>query len=279
MKQDIDNLRVKAKKMQSIILEILCDIDDFCKKNNILWFLSGGTCLGAVRHQGFIPWDDDADIMLPRPEYERFLKLFKKEFKDKYGVGSYETDDTWKSPLAKIWSLKTTARISVFDEQEMGVFVDVFAIDGLPENQLQRSIYYKQLETLFHLRDASVRTNYLKTERFVAIKKVAKVLVKPIGARYFSRKIIDIAKAYDVYTSRFVGVSTVCHYGERETIEREEMSSEARLPFEGHLFPVPKGYDKYLSNLYGDYMTIPKDAEENGYTHLNHWTVEFLDEE
>lgn len=278
MRNDLNEIKLKVRKMQSVVLDILCDIDVFCKKNNILWFLSGGSCLGAVRHKGFIPWDDDGDIMLPRPEYERFLELFKEEFKDKYGVGSYETDSTWHRQNAKIWSLSTIAHCENLEEREMGIFIDVFPIDGLPENQTQRSRYYKKLKMLCGLQNASVRTKYLENEKNIIIKRFAKIVTKPIGARYFTGKITELAKSYDFNTSHFVGASTACHYGERETMEKDDMDSEVRLPFEGYLFPVPKGYHKYLTNLYGNYMTIPKDAEEKGYSHLDHWTVEFLEE-
>ena len=88
-----------------------------------------------------------------------------------------------------------------------------------------------------------------------------------------------LARMHDFETSKYVGASMAAHYGERETIESEEMKTETRLIFEGKEFPVPIGYEKYLSNLYGDYMVIPKDAEKNGYSHLDHWTVEFLNEQ
>lgn len=272
---DLEMKKKTVKQMQLIVLDILCDVDKFCAKNNICWFLSGGSCLGAVRHQGFIPWDDDGDIMMPRSDYERFIKLFKADYSGKYGVGSFETDDQWHRQYARIWDLSTTLHSENLDDEEIGVFIDVFAIDGLPENKIIRSIYYKRLKVLCGLQNASIRTKYLDGEKYITIKRLASTFTRPFGARYFTGRIIKLAKKYKYDISKYVGVSTACHYGNRETMKRQDMEKETRLMFEGRLFPVPIGYEQYLSNLYGDYMTIPKDAEEKGYSHLDHWTVEF----
>ena len=274
---DLETIKATVRKMQSVVLDMLCDIDKFCADNGIMWFLSGGSVLGAVRHHGFIPWDDDGDIMMPRPDYEKFLKLFKEDFKDKYGVGSFETDDQWHRQNAKIWDLSTKAHCENLEDEDLGVFIDVFAIDGLPENADARRRYYRKLKILCGLQNASVRKKYLEGEKNVAVKRIASVITKPFGARYFTSKITDLAKKYDFETSKYVGASTACHYGERETMNKEDMDKEVRLDFEGHQFPVPVGYKKYLSSLYGDYMTIPEGAEEKGYSHLDHWTIDFGD--
>lgn len=274
---DLETTKKTVKRMQGVVLEILCDIDTFCAENNILWFLSGGSCLGAVRHQGFIPWDDDGDIMMPRPDYERFLRLFKETFKDKYGLGSFETDSNWHRQNAKIWDLSTHAHCENLEDEEIGIFIDVFPIDGLPESKIVRNIYYKHLKILSGLQNACVRKKYLEGEKNVLIKKAASALMCPFGARYFTARITRLAKKYDYKKTRYVGASTACHYGNRETMNRSDMDREVRLLFEGHMFPVPIGYKTYLSNLYGEYMTIPEGAEEKGYSHLDHWTVEFRD--
>lgn len=120
------------ESIQKIVYKILCDIDDFCAQNQIKYYLSGGTCLGAVRHHGFIPWDDDGDIMMPREDYDRFVVGFAKAFSGKYMVGSLATDSEWQRPAGRVWDLSTKLEQTKFTGREMGVFIDVFPIDGLP---------------------------------------------------------------------------------------------------------------------------------------------------
>lgn len=271
----LEENKALVKKIQNVVYGILCDIDDFCKENNITYFLSGGTCLGAVRHKGFIPWDDDADIMMPRKEYERFLNLFPKAHPEKYGVGSLKNDSEWQRQFARVWDIHTVLKHKTLNEKEMGVFVDIFPIDGLPSGKYAQKMYYANIKILNSLKNASFKTAFQEHEKFILIKKILGVIVKPFGPHFFSECMDKYAKKYEFESSKYVCVSLAAHYGERETIHRKYMSKAVRLPFEGRTFPVPVGYKKYLSNLYGNYMEIPKDAEENGYTHLDIWQIEF----
>lgn len=260
-------------QIQEVVLEALCDIDDYCNEKGIRYYLSGGSCLGAIRNHGFIPWDDDADIMIPRPDYVRFMEGFAEAYGAKYGVGSLSTDKDWQIPFGRIWNKSTVTRFKNLALKEMGVFVDVFPIDGLPENARKQSALYKRLKVLNVFRHAALRVRFKDNEKYRFLKRLLHLICKPIGARFFAKSMEKCVIKYDFDSSEYVAVSLACHYGERETIKYKEMASAESVPFEGRLLPVPIGYDVYLHNLYGDYM-IPQ-RESSGYTHLEKWEIEF----
>lgn len=275
---DLETAKTTVKRMQKVVFKIMCDIDDYCKNNNIRYFLSGGTCLGAVRHKGFIPWDDDGDLMMPRPDYEKFICGFSKAFEGKYIIGSLLTDPCWQRPYCKICDTGSKVVPKRIKENAMGIFVDIFPIDGLPKGKVLQHIHYEKLRIFNALRNSSVRNEFNEQERYRLFKLIASIVTKKVGPRFFAELIDNAAKKFSFYDSDEVGAVLAMHYWDKETIEKQYMERACYLPFENRMLPVPIGYDKYLQNLYGDYMKIPKDAEEKGYSHLDHWTVEFLDE-
>lgn len=268
------NNKKLVREVQSIVFEILCDIDDYCKRENFTYYLSGGTCLGAIRHHGFIPWDDDADLMMPRQEYEKFLVGFAAEYKDKYGVGSLYTDELWQRPFARIWSKRTKLIQTKVYERAMGVFIDVFPIDGLPKSKFIQNIFYFRLKVCNVLRNSSIRKDFHSYENYRSIKKLLGLFTKRINPRKLAIKMDQMAKHYSFDNSEKVAVSLALHYWDKETIEKKEMEEAVYMTFEGKEFPVPIGYRRYLENLYGNYMEIPKDAAEKGYSHLESWDIQ-----
>jgi len=259
------------KEIQAIGFEILCDIDSYCKKNNIKYMLSGGTTLGAVREHDFIPWDDDIDIMMPRADFEKFIANYSKECPDKYQVGSL-LDETWTRPPVRIWDKTTRISQKHINEQDIGVFVDLFPIDGTPKTTIGRHIFFWHLKFLNILRNATQRKIFLEGEKFITLKKVLGFLCKPLSTRKLALMQNELGKKYKYEDSKIVAVSLALAKWYKECIAKECLDEVIYETFHGKEFPIPKGYHQYLSNLYGeDYMT-PKREGDSTHSHL--WNVE-----
>ena len=142
MRLTYEEIKDKLGKIHEITFEILCAIDDYCREKNITYYLSGGTCLGAARHQGFIPWDGDADIMLPRKDYEKLVRTFAGAYPGKYAVSELNVTEGWYRSYARIWNVETKVFFHNKRETPMGLFVDVFPIDGLPNKKWKQKLFY-----------------------------------------------------------------------------------------------------------------------------------------
>lgn len=269
-----------VRKLQYISYCILCDVDDFCRKNNIRYFLGGGSALGAVRHKGFIPWDDDIDIMMPREDYDRFLATFGDavEYQGRYELGSLSNTPGWTRPFARVWDKRTKMSQNSTGERDLGVLIDIFPIDGVPEGKLARKIFYLRLRIANTLRNAAQRQEFLPGERHRTLKKILHVFAAVRGARYYAEKLDRIARKHEYSKCSVAGASLAVHYWGREALDKKHFEGTVYMPFATREFPLPVGYHEYLTSLYGDYMVIPQDDAERGHTHLDRWRIEIGDE-
>lgn len=263
-----------VEKMQSIIYEILCEIDSYCSKEGIKYFLSGGTCLGAVRHKGFIPWDDDGDIMMPRDDYEKFIQHFGTKTTSRFRICTLDNDKKCNLPYARVWDPNTRIIHKTVYGPDMGVSVDVFPIDGVSDVLWKRKVFFGTLKVLDNVCSEATRRKYLPEHRFVVMRKIVGRIARLFGVHFFASLMNSLAKAHDYNTSRYVACSLPAHYGERETIDKIYMSDPVCMDFKDSKFSIPSGYDRYLTNLYGkDYMVVPDGPKET--THLDVWEVQF----
>ncbi len=248
-------LNLKEVKLREI--EILLEFDKFCKKNKLKYFLAGGTLLGAIRHKGFIPWDDDIDVCMPRKDYEIFIKNFLR-YKNDLGTNSYLVNNL-SAPFAKIIDLNTKVD-SKFDKSELNkyLWIDIFPVDGLPENLEEvKKIYAKSniYRTVLLLTDAKLGEGSTKFRKYT--KYILKPLAKIYGRKRCIEKLEKIAKSNPYETSKYVGAVTWGLYGAGERMLKSEFEKSVEVEFEGYKFPAFSCWDSYLRGLYGNYMELP----------------------
>lgn len=264
---------ITAEELKQIELSILKDVAKFCDDNNIRYYLGGGTLLGAVRHKGFIPWDDDIDISMPRPDYIRFVTTYNGTHPH-FFVKSIEIDAKYWRTFAKVFDNRTYLQEDCIRVQKKGngVFIDVFPIDGLPNTHWKQLLLFKEQEFFNFLYHGSA-WNYTKSYKYAdanrrfstfkgyirtVLKFVAITLLHPLPTTWLIKKINSNASKYSYLNATYIGAIVDCAHGATcEKIAKVEFEPRILFEFEGGWFWGPKGYHLYLSNLYGDYMKLP----------------------
>lgn len=268
--------KISDEDMKVLALTMLKDVAKFCDDHNIKYYLCGGTLLGAVRHKGFIPWDDDIDIMMPRPDYLRFLELYNGT-NPRYVVKGIENDDRYWRPFAKVFDLHTELDEPIYNVKGLTnhVFLDVFPVDGIPDDTFTRIKRFREQEILSKLCSAAVM-NYKsstvyagkmdvksKIKLFIrnTIKFTLITLLKPVSSTYLLKLVNRNAQKTDYRTANYVGTIVDCHYGAAcEMLPKECFENGVRVPFEDSEFWAMGNYKLYLQNLYGDYMKLPPES-------------------
>lgn len=243
--------RINDEELKSIELDILKDVHTFCEMNNLTYYLCGGTLLGAVRHRGFIPWDDDIDIFMPRLDYERFLTEYASK---QYSVLCHKNTQGYYLPFAKVIDKNTRIEETLVKSiPNCGVFVDVFPIDGFSDDFDIAKKMVKKAKRYMFMNSLS----YSLPQKNDSIKHIVKnVLIKFARRNIYLKKIEKLSRRYSFENSKYVGC-VFGFYGEREINLAEVFSDRQLLQFEDSEFYAAIGTDEYLTKLYGDYMTPP----------------------
>lgn len=241
--------------------EILKQFIKFCDKNQIIYYICGGTLLGAIRHKGFIPWDDDIDIMMPRKEFIKFEKLTQnKKIGDELEVISFYNGKL-HYPFCKVINKKIKADDQFLkDKSEQFLWIDIFPMDGIPEDSNKNEkLYKKVIKTRKMIKTLYAEDSYIEDITKSKIKKILKKILRLIATPGFKKKIIEkldkLSQKYNYDKSKYVG-GVLWGYGPQEKLLKSEIQNY-KVEFEGMQVNTISCYDKYLTNLYGDYMKLP----------------------
>ena len=265
--------------IKTISLDILKDVHDFCTKNGIHYSLAFGTLLGAVRHKGFIPWDDDVDIMLPREDYKKLCSTYKS---DRFVLSSMDRSPDCMIPYARIYDNVDTFSKSrqpwLVNHNPVGVWIDVFPIDIVPAKLEDFDKAYRKLLKIFlkscHSRGAlsKISSQYSFRDNLSIIAKKAIYLGGGVSPKLFNNKILRIASDWAKTDSKKCSVITCPLYPANKVHFNLNWFNEfIQIEFEDTTFMTIKDYDEFLTCVYGDYMTPPpedKRARHHSFVHF-----------
>lgn len=246
---------IEQEELKKIQLDILKKVDAYCKAHDIQYFLAYGTLLGAVRHKGFIPWDDDIDIAMNRADYQQFVAEFSDDLMKVY---SLQTSERCRFPFAKVYDSRTSMFEGSFKKtSEFGVNIDIFPIDEVPDDKKKRQKLIRKARFWQMLSKIKLsRVSKIMTRKQNLIIGPGRILLAPIPLTYMAKKIEEISSSWNGKGTNTVGFMT-WGYGEQEMFKKELFSETVDMQFEDISAPVPKEYDKVLSSLFGAYMEFP----------------------
>lgn len=249
--------KVEEKDLKRIQLAILRNVASFCEKNGIRYFLAYGTLLGAVRHKGYIPWDDDIDIMMPRPDYIKFIKTFNG-ISDKNRVISHLLDPTYPWPFAKVVDTDTIMEEFInYAYKDMGVYIDIFPIDGVPDSKSKLSKQFRFIKLLKLLLSVKRGKKFRSRKPWQNFILNFSFLLSFISYPKLLKKFDSFVSNYSFEESNNTAILVMAGYGKNEIMPRSFYEETTQLKFEDCSFTVPAEYKQWLENIYGDYMTPP----------------------
>lgn len=265
---------IELEESKKIQLELLKIVHEYCREHHLTYYLIDGTLLGAVRHKGFIPWDDDIDICMPRKDYDLFFQNFGNTANAR--AINCENDKSYYLPFGKVIDTRTVLKENVSVGTELGVYIDVFVLDDLSDNEklnekaIKKLKFYRNLLMVNILPDSDKRKGYRKVLHAV-LHKVRFL----INMNVVSRKMNNIAKQLKNdrrVTNCSAKLCNISSEGISRKYYTEDFDEVICMEFEDMMANVPQGYDRILKTLYKDYLQLPPEKDRiSNHEYKQYW--------
>lgn len=250
--------KIPEDQIKPILVKILQAVDNFCREQKLEYSLAYGTLLGAVRHKGFIPWDDDIDIMMPRSDYE----IFRREFNHPiFKLISEENANNYIYPFIKVYDDRTIIREQSDLSTPFGLYIDVFPIDGMPSNKIIRNtycLYFKFLKEMTSIKNmSSIKHRSMVKNSLV---KLLKFIFKPLPDNCIAKIMNNSTRLFTYSNHNFVG-NIIWESYKIKSFIKAEFETYNELKFENLQVKAISDYDNWLKTIYGDYMKLPPEEK------------------
>jgi lipopolysaccharide cholinephosphotransferase len=274
------------REIQETLVAMLMDVESFCNKHQLRYAVCGGSCLGAIRHQGFIPWDDDMDICMPRADYEKFVVLFAQDYSAHYWIQNIKKNPHYDLNFSKIRK-KGTVFEEIYETEvdKAGIFIDIFPVDATYDNIILRTLHQMACDGMLLICSCvRMHDKFDKLIQYMGEDKGVKrsMNIKRIIGKCFSflplykwllltESVISMCKNGN---SKYVTIPSGIGHARGETYPRKWFFPACTAVFEGkkvHILSQPKAY---LKKLYGDYMVVPPEEDRLGHNVVRYKNVE-----
>ena len=250
--------------VKEIQLNILQNVHDFCMENDIIYFLDSGTLIGAIRHDGYIPWDDDIDICMTRNQYREFAAKFNKS-SSRYKLVNHDNNPAYPYEFAKIVDTETVLIENVSNPYKLGINIDLFILDKVPNDEK----ILNKIDSQIKLLNIFLQMKYFKVSSIGKSNRVFKIIATPFiyfirlfySVNFIIEKMLKIHSLYENCDSDYYAWTSNRFFDKKMIFKSEWFDEILVHKFENREFYIPVGYDEYLRTVYGDYLELPPENQ------------------